>query len=321
MDEALIARFSPYTQEEQRLLCGGALDMREYAAAPSAPLAGEKLIPRDRLIAIRPHTRFAAFPPHSHDYVEAMLVLHGRVTHRLDSGEAVTLEAGELLFLNRFARHAIDCCGKDDIAVNFIVQPEFFDFALELVGPDNALGRFLLDALRSGESDLPYLCFRIAQEEDVQGLLQSMLCGFLRPDGGHGRIHRVEMGLLFLHLLAHSDRMLLPTAMRQWNQLAVELLGEIRRSYRTFSLKAFAAKKGVSAAYLSRVAREATGLNCTQLLWQRRMEKARQLLLETDMSILSVSQCVGYENSSYFYRLFEQRFGVSPKAYRGSQRT
>ena len=49
---------------------------------------------------------------------------------------------------------------------------------------------------------------------------------------------------------------------------------------------------------------------------RRRMEKAAQLLRDTDMPILAVSQSVGYENSSYFYRLFQQRYGTPPKEYR-----
>ena len=34
------------------------------------------------------------------------------------------------------------------------------------------------------------------------------------------------------------------------------------------------------------------------------------------MPILAVSQSVGYENSSYFYRLFERRYEMPPKEYR-----
>ena len=62
--------------------------------------------------------------------------------------------------------------------------------------------------------------------------------------------------------------------------------------------------------------RENTGHSLTELLWRRRMEKAAQLLRDTDMPILAVSQSVGYENSSYFYRLFQQRYGTPPKEYR-----
>ncbi len=320
MPEALAARFSAVTEEERRLIAGEPLDMAAYTADASGTFRGNRLLPREMMITLRPHTRFTAFPPHSHDYVEAMYVLRGCVTHALADGETVAVKAGELIFINRRATHAIARCGENDIAVNFIVQPAFFDFALEMVGAGNELGRFLLDALRSGESAVPCLYFQISGLESVQRLLESMLWGFL--EGGAGRrIQRVEMGLLFLHLLKHSDRMRISAAARHWSNLAVELLSDIRTHYADFSLKRFAEARGLSVSYVSRVAREATGQRCTELLQQRRLEKAEQLLSDTDDPVLSICEQVGYSNSSHFYRLFEARAGQSPTAYRGSHRT
>ena len=50
---------------------------------------------------------FAPFPRHSHNYVEIMYMCRGKTVHRIDGDARVTLEAGELLFLNRHASHAI----------------------------------------------------------------------------------------------------------------------------------------------------------------------------------------------------------------------
>ncbi len=321
MDERLIAHFAAITPEERRLLEGGTLDMALYASSPATLMEGRRLIPGEQMITVRPHTRFVAFPPHRHDFVEVMVMLRGHATHTLDGRETVTLSAGEILLINRHATHAIARCGENDVAVNFLVQPEFFDFALEMVGADNALGKFLLDALRTGESGIPYLYFPVAERASIQHLLESMLFGFLEAPGAHRRIHRVEMGLLFLHLMEMTDCLKLSTSLRHWNALAVELLSEIRTRYAGFRLGAFASARGVSPAYVSRVAREVTGLTCTELLQQRRLEKARQLLRDTDSPILSVCQSVGYNNSSYFYRIFEEKEGVSPKAYRSSHRS
>ena len=131
--QSLAEYFRKPTPEEERLLRGEALDMSLYQPAPAAAFSGKSLLPVDQAIMIRQHTRFCAFPWHRHDYVEVMFVLSGSVTHHLESGEQIRLEAGELLFMNRFVRHSIDSCGAEDVALNFIVQPEVFDFALEMV--------------------------------------------------------------------------------------------------------------------------------------------------------------------------------------------
>lgn len=106
------------------------------------------MLRRGQMIALRKHTRFAAFPRHGHNYVEILYMVQGETTHILDDAQTVTLRAGELLLLGQNAFHAIDRAGAGDIAVNLIVLPQFFDTAAERIGQDTLLGRFLTDCLR-----------------------------------------------------------------------------------------------------------------------------------------------------------------------------
>ena len=96
----------------------------------------------------------------------------------------------------------------------------------------------------------------------------------------------------------------------------IELLQEIRQNYADFVLRDFARRKHVSSAYLCKVLKEATGKNCTALLQERRIEKAKRMLRETDLSVMEICAAVGYSNSSYFYRIFESATGMSPSAWR-----
>ena len=47
-----------------------------------------------------------------------------------------------------------------------------------------------------------------------------------------------------------------------------------------------------------------------------RMETAARLLRRSDLNIQQIIAQVGYENTSYFYRLFHERYGLSPREYR-----
>ena len=53
-----------------------------------------------------------------------------------------------------------------------------------------------------------------------------------------------------------------------------------------------------------------------ELLQKHRMETAARLLRRSDLTIQQISAQVGYENTSYFYRLFHERYGLSPREYR-----
>ena len=127
-------RLRVITPEEQRILDGGAVDKAAYTARAVFTVDSEKLLERGRLISVRAHTRFAPFPRHAHSYIEIMYMCSGKTVHRINGGEPITVHAGELLFLGRGASHEIERAEYEDIAVNFIVLPQFFDTALERIG-------------------------------------------------------------------------------------------------------------------------------------------------------------------------------------------
>ena len=85
-------------------------------------------------------------------------------------------------------------------------------------------------------------------------------------------------------------------------------LHEITQNYREASLSNVARSYGVSLAYVSECVRAQTGKTYKELLQKHRMETAARLLRRS-----------GYENTSYFYRLFHERYGVSPREYRRSR--
>ena len=62
--------------------------------------------------------------------------------------------------------------------------------------------------------------------------------------------------------------------------------------------------------------KEATGYTPLAYLQTLRLEKAKQLLETTRMSLDSITFAVGYEDSNSFRRLFQQRVGLLPAAYR-----
>ena len=75
----------------------------------------------------------------------------------------------------------------------------------------------------------------------------------------------------------------------------------------------------VSIAYMSLQFKKETGENFLDYVWKLRLEKAKQLLRESDMSIDEVSAAVGYANASSFRRKFKQETGISPSQLRNGE--
>jgi two-component system response regulator YesN len=72
----------------------------------------------------------------------------------------------------------------------------------------------------------------------------------------------------------------------------------------------------LNAAYLSRLFKEQTGETFSSFVARTRMEKARDLLVTTDISVEEIGRMVGVSSRSTFNRLFKKFVGVSPGTYR-----
>lgn len=314
MDQDLLKRLSALTDEETRLLAGEPLSRTPYTDSSAFVVSSRKLLPPRQMITLRPHTRFAAFPAHSHDYVEMLYMLSGQTVHGLPGGETVTLRAGELLLINCQTAHSIQLCGREDVGVNFIVQPAFFDDALAAVGSSNALGRFLLGAIKRGGDAAPYLHFRVADKPAVQSLLESMLYSLIPDNPAGQRILKASMTLLFLYLVESTAALTIPAT--HGDALVLAVLDEIQHGYAALNFKEVAARHHISPAYLSQAVKRATGETPTLLLQRRRISQARKLLRETDLPVAEVCLAVGYANAGYFYHLFHDETGMTPDEYR-----
>ncbi|MDE5597397.1 MAG: helix-turn-helix transcriptional regulator, partial [Lachnospiraceae bacterium] len=56
--------------------------------------------------------------------------------------------------------------------------------------------------------------------------------------------------------------------------------------------------------------------NFKELLQQRKLQQAAYLLSQTPLSVEQIMENIGYDNSSYFYRKFRDKYGCSPRTYR-----
>ena len=316
MNAEILEQLSRITPEEQKLRDGEPLDRTLYATGHGFEIEAAKLLRQGQLITIRPHTRFVAFPRHSHDYVEIMYVCAGHNTHIIGGGTPVRLQAGELLFLNQRASHAIQRAEVGDVAVNFIVLPQFFDFAFQIVGTSNLLGRFLLGTLKSGGSEITHLLCHTAGLLPVQNLVESMVWSLLNNEPGARRANQMRMALLLLDLLNHPDCIEVQGEPGQGSPLVLAALREIEDDCRSASLTRVAQMYHVSLPYLSALIRRATGSTFKELLQQKRLDRAQQLLRTTKLPVQAVAETVGYDTTSYFYSIYKKQFGITPKEYR-----
>ena len=74
----------------------------------------------------------------------------------------------------------------------------------------------------------------------------------------------------------------------------------------------------LSSSYFSKLFKEITGYNFTEYLNQVRIQKAKELLENSSLSIDEIPAAVGFANRSYFGKVFKKLTGITPKRYRNS---
>lgn len=320
MHQELLRAMSVITEEEQRILDGrNDIDQHLYTEKKELIVDSEKLIQKGKLIQVRPHTRFVHFPKHRHNYVEVIYMCQGTTTHIVDGNEVV-LEEGDLLFLNQNAQQEILPAGEQDIAVNFIILPEFFNTAFSMMGAEeNSLKEFLVGTLCGKNDRTSYLYFHVSDILPIQNLVENMVWTIYYDMGNKRSCNQITMGLLLLQLLNHMDKME-TGSMRFDTELTGNVLNYIEGHYKNGSLSELALMMNYDVYWLSREIKKRTGKTYKELLQTKRMNQAVYLLTSSTLPVADIIESVGYDNTSYFYRKFKEKYGISPKDYRVQHR-
>jgi len=317
MKKEIMQKLMPITDEEQKILQEqNGVDKSIYTEAKDFTVDNRKLLEKGKLIDIRPSARFVHFPKHKHNYIEIIFMCSGQTTHIINSSSRVVLQEGDLLFLNQHTFHEILPASREDIAINFIVLPEFFDVAFHMIEKDSVIGKFLVSTLCQEESEGQYLYFNAASIIPVQNLIENMVWSILNKQNNNNQINQYTMGLLFMQLLNRADLIDSGNVDKYENRLVFTALKYIEDHYKDGTLTELAAQMNQSVYKLSRLIHAATGSNFKDLLQQKRLNKSVQFLNDTNLTVSDIINAVGYDNTSYFYRIFRRIYGVSPKEYR-----
>ena len=308
----ILDKLIPITEEESEILHGKGVDKSIYTTTGGNVIRSKKLLVDGKLIRVRKHTRFVHFPRHTHDYIEAVYMCAGKTTHIIN-GKRIELCEGELLLLGQNATQEILPANENDIAVNFIIQPAFFDKTLEMLGAEETpIKNFLISSLFDSEYQ-GYLHFKVANVLPVQNLIENLIWTLISDTPIKRNINQMTMGLLFMQLLNHTDKL---SHESLEDKAIVDIFRYIEENYKDGSLTDAAKLLHYDFYWLSHEIKNRTGKTYTEHLQEKRLSQAAFLLKNTSLSVEEIALAVGYENKSYFHRIFNAKYGTSPKKYK-----
>ena len=132
----------------------------------------------------------------------------------------------------------------------------------------------------------------------------------------------LRLGLLleYLSLAVESAQKQLPPSLRE-RELSADVYVDYAVTYilsnsANVKISDVARYIGINRSYLTNIFKKKMGVPPQEYLMQCKLERACQLLRETDASIQDISRRVGYDNPLTLSKIFRSRYGVSPTAYR-----
>lgn len=265
-------------------------------------------------IASEPVLVDAGHPPHSHDFLELVVVTEGRGVHTSVSGRQ-PLRRGSLAVVRPGDWHDYDDC-RSLTVWNVYVGADVFSEEVGLVWGDVVLTRSLWSLDRSGRNagaTLPAL------DENALGRVE----GWLRELGDDtGPAHRsplIQAGLL-LCVLGQcvpqtpgqdltGDRRTHPAVLSAIRLLENDIAAP-------WTVERLSREVHVSSSYLARSFTSAVGAPPIAYVNRLRAERVAAMLLESDRSVSSIGASVGWPDPNYASRRFRAAFGLSPAVYR-----
>ena len=245
---------------------------------------------------------------HDHDFYELMGVLRGKATHRV-AGRPTPLSAGDLVLVRPNDRHAIEVAsGRKLEFVNVAFPPTLWESFCSLAGKERHFMSWQM-------AEMPPL---IRLPEPIRSSCATELERIL------GAFSAFPSRLDLFRLWSAVLPMLLPTTVvtplteaqhqPSWLQHALRSVQEADNL--RAGLSRFVRLSGVSKGHLARTLKRHHGQTPTGFINELRLTRAAMLLASTSAPIGEIACDCGFENLSYFYRRFRQRFGQTPRLFR-----
>lgn len=245
--------------------------------------------------------------PHTHKDFEICLLLDGEIT-LFSYGDSFTFDKKGFWIMNPFESHELKA-QRPALLLSLQVSPSFFKSYfpqienIEFAPPDSfhKSDKSTYDTLSKMLIEIAYTFF------DRKNRYELRCTGLIN--------------IFFDCLLEHFPHTLLSEkekiASKNKAGRMRNITDYIDSHYsEKLLLSEIAEKESLSLNYLSHFFKDSFGMPFQEYLLRIRCEKARQLLLLTNLSLLDICISCGFSDPKYFNKGFQKQYGCSPKEYR-----
>lgn len=255
---------------------------------------------------------------HTHDYIELAYVVNGEFRQNI-LGKDITFSKGELCLIDKNCLHQDYLLSQDATVLFLGIANDMFSEIMDENITTQKIISFLQSALLKQKDLQQYLHFKpnAASDLKLEECLYLLLNELYHGDIGSRYIRKGLLLRIFRIISTEYDFSLSKEQRKTMNWIIFEEVSKyIQKNYTDITIQNLVDMFHFQEDYFNRLIKNKTGLTYSAYVQQIRLEKAEQLLLSSDKSIEEIAAIVGYHNKGYFYKIFQERYKMTPSKYR-----
>lgn len=255
---------------------------------------------------------------HVQDYLELAYVVKGELHQRIIDKDIIFKE-GELCLIDRNCAHQDYLLDNSSVVLFLCLRNDVLPEIMDENVTTHKIITFLQTALMEQKELQQYVHFRPIGNvgEEMEHCL-SLLAKELHQDkAGAPFIIKGLLMRIFRLLSTKYEFQLSRQQKRDMNWAVFEdVCHYIEKNYKTVTIQELSKVFHFQEDYFNRLIKKRLGKTYCQFLQEVRLFKAEQLLVQSDMTVSEIAEEIGYRNKGYFYKLFAEKFGMTPAEYR-----
>lgn len=260
---------------------------------------------------------------HENDTCELMYIVQGSLTKNI-GGKEYTFHEDDVVLLKQGILN-YDHLKNEDLCVLFIRMSSRLFQQICQSKSLSPYQNYINDLLTQPGSSCSHIqgspkCQATGASKVLQ-TLQAILQELIDPAPGASYIIRGLFIRLFHYLAMEYHFFVSEYSKAEMRKLLYQdVLEDIRLNCRDITIEMLQQKYFFNRDYFNRLIKKYSGFTFRELRQNIRLEEAQRLLIETDSRVEEIAQAVGYKNIGFFYKLFLEKFGKTPREYRLSER-
>ncbi len=226
----------------------------------------------------------------------------------------ITVREGDCYIGQPFSGYALRGDSPDDdiIMIGVHIKKEaFFREYLPALSMDSDMFRFFLDPQTDKFSD-EFIHLSFEKTSPVRTLLEMMVVEYADKKEDTQLILKPMVLALFMHI---ARRYRIEKHRVPASTLSEQIVQYINSHPESVTLKEIAGRFSYHPNYISSLLHKELGKTFSEIVLEKRMDRAVILLKGTDLSIEEISSMLGYSNTSNFYKAFREFYGKTPREY------